>query len=681
MTRVLTIGRAKLDLDVKSDELLSLGTVSIDGAPVRGESTRFLPWFDTYEGDVFRRFRLERIDETDGRTVIRTTAFSDPDVMFRERRDSSGDICLRPIGWDSEPLETRLDIVLEPREMTIDGRSFTGLRYWFEYESDTVQIHRILDRQTWELGGSLNGLTLCLRNWLTPPRVHLARDEAYSTVGLEKVVGCMPGNFWGRWTLLPGFDMQYSDRGILVALFDDVSCIRSVVETAEGEDILRCVDMHLFALTGKHKTNPKTILHCPDALDDTDALNLWTRLHDRDREMAMKRFGVEDDQPPKITFSHNVWVNIDWETTYEEVIDQAAEFGADYVFIDPVWQNEQNLQEILRDHVPQDVWETTEAGKFHFSNMCCHLDHEVSIHYGGEKALKALCDRAAAKGVDLLSWVSAHYSLRTQHKHNNALCDHADHFFAVGPSGRHPDTGYPTECAPVNLNGPVQEKIIDQVLGVCKRTGLKGFLWDSFSNLGWWHVDYARGDMQPTYERMAEIYSTWSNEGLYLMPEALVAFSNHSCLGLFSGDVYKDHLLGYSYNTCIGLAHGVHDDVVMFEILRGERPIDEFFRCFAHKRAPNTMLWKCPKDERKPEAVQAVKDVYAAYKAVRDDMHHRTVLKEDKGVVWTNDSAEPVFWSFADQAWPQPLRDVLTGELLADGQAKKYRVYRIVDEA
>ncbi len=160
-TRVLRIGDTTFTLHLASDELVSLGAPMIGGVSLRSDATRFLPWFDTFEGEVFKRFRLRNIIQRGITTVIRTTAISDPDVLFRERRDSSGDLCFRSTGWDADAHEAQLDICIEPAADTIDGHTFTGFRYWFDYQG-SLPIHRLVDRQTWELGGAISMRCTCV---------------------------------------------------------------------------------------------------------------------------------------------------------------------------------------------------------------------------------------------------------------------------------------------------------------------------------------------------------------------------------------------------------------------------------------------------------------------------------------------------------------------------------------
>lgn len=662
----LSVGSVTFELEIDADRLLSLGAPRVNGTLLRNRATRFLPWFDTFDGEVFASFNLREIVQRGATTVIRTTAVSNPDALFRERRDSSGDPCFRNENWDSPPREAALDICLEATSTTIDGRAFSGFRYWFEYAGE-LPIHRLVDRQTWEVGGNLDEVNLCLRNWLTPPRMQISKETVYSTVGLDKWASLLPGNLWGRWSLLPGFDLQYGPAGITVAWFDKVSLIRTVVESNAGEDCLRFLDMHCFAQSKTVTTNPKTVLHCADQLDDTDALNLWTRLQDREMERSQAQYGIKPEAPPAITFSHNVWSNIHYDTTYEDVVQVASEFGGDYVFIDVVFEHEQAYAEHKRSLMaPADAAKTIEA-KVWKQNMCCILDWRINDVWGGEAALKRLCERSAAKGIKIISWMSTHASPNSYLNDGNnpeakRLGGGAGGVFAGKESGRHPDTGYPASCWTFNLNTPITAWLGDRLLETCERTGLAGYLWDSFSNLGWWQLDYSQGTMAPQCDQMAGLYARLANAGLYMKPEALVAFSSHSACGLHAGNIYADDLVGYSYNTSIALWFNESDNHnANFEnrILRGEAPIDMLFQCLAHKRAPSMNLHLVPRAQWHAPSVIAIRETLAVYKAQRHRMVRRTVLKDGLGVRWDGGDRPLLFAFSAAVAMPGTI-DVAT---------------------
>ncbi len=665
LNNVIRLGATRLELDVRDGWLMSLGGVDVAGTPLRNPVNRFLPWFDSYEGEVFRRFALKGIEQRGDETVLMTRAFSDPDTMFRERRDCSGDLIFRGVSWDAAPVETDLRIVLKPASTEIDGRLFTGFTYWFEYDGGSLPIHRLLDRQTWEVGGNLDDVTVCVRNWTHAPAIRITADNNFSTgaLGVDTSAVAFPGNLWGRWSLLPAFDFQYGRAGVLVGWFDQVSLIRSLLESHPGENWLRCMDMHGFEQANQIRTNPKSILFSSEPADDIDALNLWTRIHDQEQKKACTQLGIKADPPPQICFDDNVWANFCFDSTYEPVVDVAAEFGGEYVFIDSVFENGETYQRTLNKLVPPETQKGTVLEKCTHGHMCLTIDFDVSQPAGGEEGLKRMCERAEAKGVRIMSWVAAHVWPRTNLLKDKKLGHGSCGVIAAKESGYHPDTGYPGDCWPLNLNAPVAERLQESVLGICDRTGLAGFLWDSFSNLGWWHVDYSSGTMRPQWDRVAAIYAKWVNAGILIRPEAMVAFSNHSCVGMVGGNHYPAGLLaGYGYNTAISLPSDEEE-----ALIKGEKPIDLLFQWVAHKHVPPFHFHRVPRTSWDPKSVAELKELIRLYRKYRHIMCARTVLKNDAGVLWKNDSGETLFFSFKEQLPFGDLMDAGTDLLVSAG--------------
>lgn len=680
MNRII-LGDSEIRPRFRNGELRSIGSVRVKNTPLRNREVRFLPWFDSYDGHVFSRFRWRSSEEDGDRIILHNETTSNPDYPFMEERDSSGDVCLPNRAWDAEPQEAELRIVFEPAEETIDGRRFSGFRYHFEYDGD-VPIHRFMDRQTWELGGDLDDVNVICRNLFDVPKKRVTREGTYSTVGRGKFAGALPGNLWGRWSLLPAFDMQTGPDGVMVAWFDRVSCIRSVVESAGGEDWVRYVDLHYFEEDDTVRTNPKTVLYCPDVLDQVETLNLWTRVHDREHRRARQQFGMGEEEPPGTKVGINTWRNIDFDEAYEEAIDLASEFNIEWVFIDSVFQNGETLRVRLNELVGEEEQEGTVLEKFHHGHMCLTLDFEVSETAGGEEGLRRLCERAEEKGVKIMSWMSAHYwppSTMGWPPESERLGHGSFGVFAAKESGRHPDTGYAAACWTVNLNAPIREHLRDQILGVCRRTGLRGFLWDSFSNLGWWQVDYSDGSMRPQFDRMARLYAELESDGIYLQPEAIVSFTSHSACGLFGGNVYAGDLEGYAYNTTIGLRYpreGEEENTDhALAVLKGEEEFGLLFRCYAHRRIVGLSPQDVPREEWDPEAEAACKELFGLYREHRDLMKCRTVLQRDAGVMWENDTEVSLLFVFDPVELECELTDAGTGEVVTDGNAEACRAY------
>ncbi len=682
----IKVGQVEIELRVDGGRLISLGDICVNGTALRNGRAPFLPWFDSYEGEVFDRFSFLGVEVDGDVTRVKLASESNGDFPFRERRDCSGDLCFRNRSFDAPPVRAELAICLKPAAAEVDGHTLNGFTYWFEYRGESP-IHRLLDRATWELGGNLDDIHLVCRNWLTPPRMRIGRETTYSTVGLDKWASLLPGSMWARWSLLPGFDLQYGAAGILVGWYDQVSLVRTTIESNAGEEAIRYHDFHWFEQGDQIATNPKTILHCPDVLDHTGALNVWTALQDQDREMAQRQFGIPEEEPPRLTLSENHWRNFHFDQSYEHVLETAAAFGMDQIFVDVCWEQGQALKETLAAHVPPAEQKDTILEKYNHRNMCCVLDFKVAEMHGGEAALGRLCARAASKGVKVISWMAAHV-----HPHSVIVdgpqcteeggtqvpsCERFKHgmngAIAGMESGRHPWTGYPNSCWTLNLNSPVYDYLRDNLLGVCERTGLNGYLWDSYSNLGWWQVDYSDGSMRPQFDKMAELYAEMSRRGLYVKPEAIVAFSSHSCCGLHGGNVYAGELLGYSYDTGIALDNTGNADT---DILRGQASAEMLFRCLAHRRSPGMALHKVPQAEWDAQAVATIKEYFAMYKAARGGMKRRTVLADDAGVLWRDAQGRCLLWSFKAQPWTDGnATDLLTGKEVK-GELAPWRVYR-----
>lgn len=629
------IGNTTLTPIIENGFLVSFGQVSIDDTPLRNTANRFIPWFDTYEGDVFRKFRLNNIEQKGNQLIFHTTALSDPDVLFREQRDSSGDLVFRKQGWDGPELEASLRIVFQAvDDETWNGHTFAGFKYWFKYDHDTIGIHRFVDRQTWEISGDVEKQKICLRNWSHPPVNELAKDSFFSTGGLVDMKHvAFPGNLWGRWILIPSFDFFYKPEGCFIARFDRMSNIRSLIETAEGEDYLRVLDMHVFDKTCHYQSNPKTILFCNEAFTPVSAANLWTEVYDAEKSRYWDELGMAPEEDIKLMAHHNAWVGFHFDTTYEEAMKVAEEFHAEYLFIDPIWENEQSIQEELialaggKENLPKEYHD------FMFANMCQTLDWNVARIRGGEERLKALVERAAERGLKVTTWIGGSMSSRVSYDIHGKFClpnKENPGIFASKESGSYaaPDTGY-LVAAPINFLTPYYDYMLEKVRGVIERTGIKGFLWDSYSNLGWWHVNYASPGLEVQYHKAAEFYKILANDGMYIMPEAIVQFSNHSNLGILGDYYFTDEEAAYGYMLGSSM-----NDADQHAVIRGEQPVDTFFMWVAHKHISNIGFHHVPREQWDAHNASQLKSLFKAYRENVDNMKHRTILDDFSGVLW-----------------------------------------------
>ncbi len=106
-------------------------------------------------------------------------------------------------------------------------------------------------------------------------------------------------------------------------------------------------------------------------------------------------------------------------------------------------------------------------------------------------------------------------------------------------------------------------------------------------------------------------------------------------------------------------------------------PFYTLFRCIAHKRIPGLSFHNVPRDKWDPAVVARIKELFRVYQAQREQMQRRTVLKDDRGVLWESDDGASVFFSFQAQPLPVPGKaiDAGSGESVSEMQAD--RVYII----
>lgn len=683
-TSKLVAGQATLELDIEGDALRSLGAVRVNDTPLRNPANRFLPWFDTFSGHVFNRFRMRDVQTTADGFTIQTVARAECDYPFREQRDVANDLVFRNRSWDASPREAGLDIQVRAADLEVGGIAFNGFTYWYEYRGDDdLPVHRLLDRQTWELGGGLTDTTLLLRHNEAPPVNRIGRDDTFTTSPAYDDIGgagysidghpVYHGGMWPRWVLLPGFDMQYGGDGVLVHYFDRVSLIRSLIESSAGEDWIRYHDLHLFEAGTHVSTNPRTVLYAAATLDEIDAVNLWTRFRDREAEKARSQFKIGFEPAPRVYMHDFQWTGYRWDSSYDATVELAAEFGIDIIAIDGFLENGIALREKTEQLLEQTGESDPVFDKFFHQSMCCNFDYEVADAFGGAEALTALCARAAANGVGLTPWCSLHLSPRS------VLCEGATNArtLAVKENGRHADSGNPDHCCPVCLSSEVGRRALRRIPELLRENDLSGIAIDTFASKAWWQIDVANGSFRPQFDQVAGFYANLVNNGLLALPESYVTFSNHSCakLMLDYDDYYRDPLhVAFGYNSY--LTGKETPQPFDHAFLRGEQPLDALFRHFAHRHMPRFTFQNVPRREWRDDRVAELKELIRTYKTVRDRMQHRTVLKERPVVEWSNSEDAVRVWFVLEACKAdKPARDAATGTTVTDGVLRRNRVY------
>ena len=77
---------------------------------------------------------------------------------------------------------TIVELELRPSGRTIGGRNYSRFSYRYHYRSAAIPIYKILDRGSWEVGGSALGNEFWMRNCFVPSITRIeSAAQFYST--------------------------------------------------------------------------------------------------------------------------------------------------------------------------------------------------------------------------------------------------------------------------------------------------------------------------------------------------------------------------------------------------------------------------------------------------------------------------------------------------------------------
>ena len=703
----LRIGDCELHLVLSGDVVRGFGRVTIDGHELRSPR---LPWsvdIRTPEAVEFTDWRiLATTPVADGVDLTLAPSARQGDTMewmlhtVKNRR--------RLADWaDAEPqslTDTTLTIRLRPVTRTIGGERATGFSYQYVWNSPTHAIYKILDRGSWEPGGSAEGLEFWQRTHFVPAGVHTFgnRDEHMTTEWW--LAGCQNPDvvqFVPFQTGMQGFTYTRSPAGALITWATTAAHIRSLFEKRRGTDEVLHFHEHCADLTHTFTTSPMEVLWLAGARTGHAAINhyeavrnlVWTTLHADSglRREFVTTYGVVEE-----------WGMHDFARSTREAIPALRAHGAEWIMLPNHFANNMN------------TWGV--------GNMCCTVDYKIPASVG-EGTLTEFCSAAKAHGMQVEMWGNTALSTltwifnqRDQHgreintieflpKAGSVMEAYAatTEAFIRNPAGHLESDHYTPAFACTNLRDPVVTGYWHAAWkDLHDRIGVSGLFLDSSANLSsdkfnWSAFPQATlagatidqtallGKIRPAAEPARKISSMYVAH-LHLirdMQQYGYRYTSEDC-GLFgvnrsgpSISIRGRHPWMWSETIC-------HFEVPELEKL-GLEPDDIFMRGLAF-RIMWYLYWRCDSgivsfiqypaadSERwdRPTAFHIAR--FKAFATVDRDMRgERTVLADDAGVLYTNGSIQ-VLWAFKDQLLSREATDVVTGKIT--NRAVRHSIYR-----
>jgi len=230
-------GDVQVDLGGQWSDYSGLGEVRVGGMPLRSGRLPMSVEIRTPDGLALTDWRVTAMERGDAgvhlslEPMVRSVEVME--WMVHETRPR-----VRIDDWTS-PTEraegTTLQLEVERIERRVGAFQGVGLRYQYTYDSATMPIYRILDRGSWEPGGSCVDCAFWNRACVPPIASFAAPEDEFSSEWyLPEARNPHVFQFQPWQTHLQGFTYTTCGEGVLVTWAHRVAHIRSLFEKRAG---------------------------------------------------------------------------------------------------------------------------------------------------------------------------------------------------------------------------------------------------------------------------------------------------------------------------------------------------------------------------------------------------------------------------------------------------------------
>jgi hypothetical protein len=694
----------RLELRQRPDgRFAGLGAVVCDGTPLRGPRLHHVCELRTPDGWQLGGWQtLSVVDRQEGvDVVLRPTRRRGVPMEWMVHTVRSR----QPLPEDLEDGDAHSDgeLTLELRavERSVVGERLRGFSYRWRWRSERTAIYRILDRGSWEPGGTVIGNEFWQRGSFAPPIARFtSASDAYSSEWY------MPGianpnifQFLPLQTHLQGFTMTVGAAGSLLTWGPQVAHIRSLFEKQAGHDEMLHVHELCGDLAACFDAPPIEVLWAPGARDRTANANLYEAFRELVADTLHPQIGMEREYARSYCRAEE-WEDADLPRYASSAVPKAAAANAEIIGLANHFAHNMNVYGV--------------------SNMCCTLDYQwpdAAIRSG----MQAVGAAARAHGMQVQMWGNTSLSSLTHMLAIRSGRPKRIDFWEAPGGGIlpvlkrakdpwvHNSTGgfendhYNPAFLLLNLADPdIRAYWHERWKAAHDEVGLTGMFLDSAFNLssdkfsfsynasgsgGGATIDNvgALGRARPASEPPSSIRS------LYLPYLTLMAEMQRYGVRFCGEDlgVFGTHRTGPSVTAKLdnlfmwNEVYAYWDGAAVAKA--GHNPADIFFQGLAFRQPwelqwnpHDDTIWLNPGHERPAAAHIAL---FGAFNRVNDRMRNRTILPGGGGVLYRPAPGEWVLWAFSDGVLPrqpgQQVVDVLSGAVLAPGEsiARRNRVY------
>lgn len=507
----------------RNTEFLGIGRVWLGKTLVRSGRLPLRPYMQTFTGLELSGLTFLGADADRIRLEARFRR-----LPVKVLRDHSFDPIHELGDWDQDPVAGTglLDIVLTPTADEFNGVAFSGFSYHYEYRSKDVPLFWLLDQASWELDGDITGATAVSQSACSAPVATFDRQNTWTTEGVLDFLikeghpnPVMTHNL-PRWASHGSFDFQYKGDRTLIGVFERVDLIRSVVMREAGKPELKHFDKHIFDQALSVTTTPKKILLNAEPKSEIGQQNVWTWIHEDVENRARAEFGLK--QEPLIPrIGQNYWVNFTIDTYYKDLLPAAIGIGAKQLFVDNLNRSDM-----------------TDGGVS--TNMCNGHEYEIAPKLGGPEKMKAFVESAQAHGIQIMSWTNNDQSYGSPFALQYADPKYRAWWVQMEDTRLAYGGAYTNTFMIWDFNHDEARRYwIDCLKQTRQTTGLNGYLFDSFYNLGFMPVSYRDGKPRTMWRKLLEAFRELQKADVHFLIESFGPF----------GQPQHGHPSSYNFET------------------------------------------------------------------------------------------------------------------------------------
>ena len=652
-TTSITLGVCQFEVLTDGDRFLGLGKISIGDTLVRSGRLPIRPKTQSYTGVTMTGLRFAGIEQHEREARITVIGeFRQMDI--KPMRDHSFDPIHETGDWDHEGIagSGQFDIVLRLATDAFNGVEFHGFSYHYAYRSEDVPLFYILDMASWELDGDIEGATAVSQSSCSAPVAVFSAEKAWTTEGVMHWTkpGEVPNRTMThnlpRWASHQSFDFQYKGEKTLIGVFDKVDLIRTLLQREAGKAELKCFDKHIFDQTLAVETTAKKMLVNVEAKTETDQKNIWSWIFDEVADRARAEYGLrEEPVTPKLSI--NFWEHFTIDSYRRDLLPAAEALGIKQLFIDNV--NKSAMTEGCPH--PDNTF-----------NMCCGHEYEPAPLLGGVNGIKRFVDDCHALGIEPFSWTNNDQSISSPLNHWYKP-EYTDMYVIMEDCRTKYGGAYTNVFNIWSFNSSRARTMwVEALKKNREQTGLSGYLFDSFYNLGFMAIDYRDAKPRTMWRQLLTSFKELQDAGVHFMIESFGPFGQvqHGCPADYNIEnifaCYKIGL-GTGYTTIPGTQElkdvSAKDAQQLHYILA--HMSDPAIPVFINNVRVDKVWGDCHK--------QTLADFYQQ----REFMQRRYLQEDGQAVLW-HDAAgsQATLWNFADRAvvLPGSVSDVTTGQAL-----------------